>query len=393
MFWNDNFLFLLFFFKKLGFRHREVRYRHASWVKGKGSTTFAMVAGPHGRQAGTKCYVLKYEGGKVAEVIQHLSQKSTAFSGGGGGGSGGGAAAAFSASSGPATFRSEDAQLEAALAASRADQQQQAGQFSPQGSGNGAGGAAVRGGSAAAMGAATSQQEEEMMLQQALAASMGDAGPAVAGSQNQNASHAARWQTTPTSDAQLKLREEQAMQQALQASMRDAFPTQTSPRATPALKGDDLLDLFGVARSPPPASAARGALASPQEAAAAAAAAAFTPTPPSGNRQSPHGRAAAAWTPPVHSYEATPYAQPPSSASTTPVAPSTATSSSINFGAHQNQMPVYKGLWSRAVPANTTRLGPNEAFALLGSSGLDNDTLSTIWTLSDTEQPAGSLSQ
>ena len=363
------------------YRHTDVKYRHASWVKGKGSTTFAVVAGPHGRQAGTKCYVLKYEGGKVSEVIQHLSRHSmtsSARSGGGGGAISGSwdTPSTLPSATGPATFASEEAQLQAALAASRADQQQQGtrqgmARLSP----HGAGGSSSGGGgiSPVALGAATSEQQEEMMLQQAMLASMGGAGPAVTSSWNQSPSssvQSTRQQTSPVSEAQLQLREEQALQQALNASMRDATPT--PPRAQPALKGDDLLDLFGIPPSP-----TGGSSLSPQ-----AAAAAFAPTPPNGRRQPQYG---ASWTPPLHSYD------PPPSRSPSTAAPPTATSATINFGT--NQRPVYEKLWKRALLGNATRLGPNEAFALLSTSGLDNGILGSIWTLADTTQPAGSLSQ
>ena len=77
--------------------HQQLQYAHASWAKGKGASTIAVVAGPHGNQPGTRCYVLKVAG-KVSEAIHVLQQHIAANSAGtysqrglsGGGGGGGG---------------------------------------------------------------------------------------------------------------------------------------------------------------------------------------------------------------------------------------------------------------------------------------------------------------
>jgi len=59
----------------------------------------------------------------------------------------------------------------------------------------------------------------------------------------------------------------------------------------------------------------------------------------------------------------------------------------------QDQLPVFEALWQIAVPAGKDFLAAIPAVNFFRSSGYDNQVLSKIWTLSDSQAPKGQLNQ
>lgn len=60
-------------------------------------------------------------------------------------------------------------------------------------------------------------------------------------------------------------------------------------------------------------------------------------------------------------------------------------------GMSSDQLLVFEALWQLAVPSGEDLLGPTAAVNFFRSSGYDNQVLSKIWSLSDSQAPKGQL--